>query len=199
MTTVDDFLATATPRTETVRVCARNDLVARHLELTAALRDALAATPSDALATDPSVTAEAELLATQVVEVEAEMEMSTLEVTLTGIGAKAWADLLRQHPPDRQKHRGYAHNPDTFPPAAVAACATDPMISETQAVTMFATLASAEWTKLWVAVVGLNELETPHPKLVAATDLLRARQPSAASPGNEGSPGQPSSAGSGAP
>lgn len=192
---IEAFLATAAPRTEKVRVCARNDLVRRHRELVEAVNQALGV-KRDALGSEHEVPPEAELLLLDIAAVEEEQERFTLEFELRSIGAQAWADLLRQHPPLKHQ-RGYAHNPDTFPPAAVAACSVAPKLTEDQAARMFATFESGEWSKLWIAAVGLNELETPHPKLAAAADLLRARRPSAGSPENEGSLAERSSVDSG--
>lgn len=191
---VEDFIATTTPRTEMVRVCARNDLARQHEELAIELQQVLRDAP-DALGSDGEHDARIDDLAAQIVAVEEQMEAFNLEVHLSSIGAQAWADLLRHHPP---RKRGQSHDPDTFPPAAVAACATEPKITEDQAQRMFATLHSAEWSKLWVAVVGLNEVGTPLPKLGAAADLLRANRLSAASPETTGSLAESSSVGSGA-
>lgn len=194
---IEEFLATAAPRTDKVRVCARNDLVVRHRDLTIAARTALGVRP-DALGSEHEISDEAAALLEEITAVEAEQEQYTLTFELQAIGAQAWADLLRQHPPTKDQ-RGFAHNPDTFPPAAVAACSEEPKLTVEQASRMFSTFESGEWSKLWIAAVSLNELETPHPKLPAAADLLRARQPSAASPEREGSLAGSSSAGSGAP
>lgn len=194
---VDDFIATAAPRTETVRVCARNDLVRRHQELVLELKRTLGVRP-DALGAEHDLPDGAEELLEELASVEEEQERSTLEVELTSIGAQAWADLLRLHPPGKE-HRGHAHNPDTFPPAAVAACSVTPKLTEEQAAQMFEKIESAEWAKLWVAAIRLNELETSYPKLQAAVDLLRAKRPSADSPEPTGSLAEPSSVDSGTP
>ena len=191
MSGIDDLIATASARTAKVRVCARGDLVDLHQALVVQLDQQLKA---DGSLADDKVTG----LSQQIVDVEAEMEASTVEITVTSVSQLKWANLLLKHPPTAAQRRGgHDHHPIDFPRAAVAACAVDPEISPLQAEQMHERLPFGEWTKLWMTVFSLNCSETPLPKLPAASELLRASAPSA-TPSDQGSLAEPSSAGSGA-
>jgi len=174
---IDDLIATAQPRTEVVRICARGDLVARHAEAVARLREATAL--------DDSLSGSEETVAAagEVVSIEAEMEASTLPFTVESVSRQVWADLLKQHPPSAEERRaGHDHNPETFPIAAIAACVSDPKLSVEKSQELAGVLHAGEWNKLWVTVIGLNVTGTPNPKLAAATDLLQANAPSLTTP-----------------
>lgn len=165
---IAQLIATAQPRTSEVRVCARGDLVDQHAILVGSLADA-EQNSKGSLAADPVVNE----IATQIVAVEEEQEASTVTFVLQSVSRRVWADLLAEHPP-RPQDKGVDHNPDTFPPAVLAACSKSPKVSAAEAVQMMDVLPVAEWTKLWLGAVGLNVTATPHPKLVAATELVRA-------------------------
>ncbi len=185
---IDELNATAQPPTQQVRICARGDLVAAHAAAVEALSNA---TGSDSLA-DP-VMLEA---AKAVTAVEEEMEAATVTFTVSAISRRRWADLLAKHPPSKEQRRaGHDHDPDRFPVAAVAACVSE--MTEAQAQQLSDVLPAGEWNKLWVAALGLNITETPHPKLGAATELLRANGLSSTTPPNGASPEDGSLAGSG--
>ena len=190
---IADLIATAQPRTLEVSVCARGDLVDRH----ATLVQQLAAAESNvakraSVAKDPEVAR----IAGEIVAVEAEQEASTVTVVLQSVSRRVWADLLAKCPP-RPQDKGLDHNPDTFPPAVVAACAKSPVISEEEANQLADALPVSEWSKLWLGAVGLNITSTPHPKLKAATELVRANGESSTTQEGTASPGRSSSAGSG--
>lgn len=163
---IDDLLNTAQHRTIPVRVCARGDLVDRHAVLVAQLErvtvDSLA--PGD----------DARQIAVEIVAVEDEMEASTVTFIVASIPRRQWADLLAKHPP-RKEDVGSDHNRATFPPAVVAACVVEPELTVEQATRLDETLPPGEWVKLWMAAVSLNTTENPHPKLVAASEIARAK------------------------
>lgn len=189
---LDELIATAQPRTEKVRVCARGDLVAAHAEAVQALD--LAARTDDSLSGSENTRA----AATRVKEIEDEQEASTVTFTLAAVSRRRWADLLAEHTPSKEQRRsGLDHDPDRFPVAAVAACVIDPEMSEDQARQLADVLPPGEWNKLWVATLGLNITEMPHPKLGAATELLQANGRSSTTPPSEASPAAGSLAGSG--
>ncbi len=195
MSAIDDLIASATTRTEEVRVCARGDLADRHFEAAQELQRWLEVEGSDALAQDSNVRALNEAL----VALEEEMEAATVTIRVGTVAAYKWANLLRLNPPSReQREQGFDNDPDRFPPAAIAACAIEPRITVDQAEQLRNTLHLAEWNKLWIAVLLLNTQEIPSPKLGAATATLLASAPSSTPASDEGSLAGPSSAGSGA-
>jgi hypothetical protein len=190
---IDELIATAQPRTEKVRICARGDLVARHQEAVVAL--GAATEGDDSLAGSPA-TREA---AGAVVAIEAEMEAATVTFTVASVSRQRWADLLAAHPPSKEERRaGQDHDPKRFPVAVVAACTKDPAMTVEQAGQLAGVLPSGEWNKLWLAILGLNVTGIPAPKLLAATELLQANGTSSTTPLDEGSPEDGSLAGSGA-
>lgn len=162
------LIATARPRTAEVRVCARGDLVDRHVALAEELK-ALEVEGRKSVATNPDVLR----LAEEIRQVEEEQEDSTVTFVVQSVTRRVWADLLAAHPP-RPQDKGLDHNEETFPPAVVAACSKSPKMTEEEAVELGDVLPVAEWSKLWLTAVGLNVMPTPHPKLKAATELVLA-------------------------
>lgn len=163
---IAELIATAQPRTVEVQVCARGDLVDRHAELVVELGQL---GPAQALGADPEVTR----LSEEIVAVEEAMESSTVTILLQSVSRRVWADLLASHPP-RPQDKGMDHNPDTFPTSMLAVCCKSPGLSEEQAEQLSDVLPQGEWNKLYYAALGLNVTGTPHPKLSAASELVRA-------------------------
>lgn len=187
---IDELIATAQPRTHQVRICARGDLVAAHEQAVEAYRQALEGDDSLAGSADSKAAAEA------VVAIEDEMDASTVEIAVSAVSRKVWADLLAANPPTKeQKRLGHIYNPDTFSVAMVAACVKD--LDEAKAKELSEAIPHAEWAKLENAAFALNVTETPHPKLPAATELLRANGQSSTTSDPEGSREAGSLAGSG--
>lgn len=194
MTSIDDLIATAQPRTEKVRICARGDLVARHQEAVVALSGTVS--DDDSLAGNPATIEAAQL----VKAIEDEMEEATVTFEIATVSRQKWADLLAKYPPSKEERRaGHDHDPKRFPVAAVATCVRSPEMTIQQAEKLADALATGEWNKLWIAVLGLNITGTPAPKLAAATDLLQANEPSSTTSAREESLEGGSLAGSGAP
>lgn len=194
MSLIDELIATAQPRTEQVRICARGDLVASHAEEAAALDRLMRARTDESLEGDPAL----EEAAARVVAVEEALEAATVTFTVRSVSRQRWADLVRAHPPSTQERRaGHDTDPATFPVAVIAACTQTPAMSEDQARKLAEVLPSGEFQKLWMAALNLNLNPTPAPKLGAATDLLRANGRSSTTSAPEASLEDGSSAGSG--
>ncbi len=198
MGVVDDLIATARPRTEEVRICARGDLVAAHAAAAVAL--GAAADKEDTLEGE-----EVSAALDRVKEIEAQIEASIVTFTLSSVSREEWADLLAAHGPSKEQRReGHDHDPKTFPVAAVAACIIDPPTTEEQVRILAGTrddgtpmLPPGEFNKLWVTALGLNVQGMPIPKLAAATERLRVNGRSSTTPPSEASLEGDSSAGSG--
>lgn len=166
---IDELIATAQPRTEVVRICARGDLVARHAEAVAALAEILGRAEDDSLAGSPDVEAAAEAIKA----IEAEQDEYTFEIVVTSVSRNRWANLLAAHPPTKEQRRaGHFADPTTFAIAVVAECVDD--LDPVKAAQLADVLPISEWGKLESAALILNATETPSPKLPAATELLRA-------------------------
>lgn len=76
---------------------------------------------------------------------------STVTFTFRDIGRKAYDDLISDHPPTPEQKTDYknnggegtlAYNTETFPPALISACSTEPKISLEQA-----TLICDDWSE----------------------------------------------------
>lgn len=161
---IADLLERATPLVVEVAVCTAGDLVTRHASLMAQL-DGLS--KSGSIGGNPEAVAVLE----QIEAVEAEQEASTMVVKVKSVGRRAWADLLREHPP-RPEDKGWDHNTDTFPVAAVAASIGVPV---EQVDALAESLPPGEWGKLWDAAAFVNAGPMPHPKVPArVTELVRA-------------------------
>jgi len=82
-----------------------------------------------------------------------------LTVLFKSIGLKAYDDLVAEHKPTKEQAKdGGTWNPETFPPALIAACSKDPVISPEDANALW---ESSEWSRgelmdVFVAVVKLN-------------------------------------------
>lgn len=189
---VDDLIATAQPRTEKVRICARGDLVAKHEAAVQALADAIAGRNEDSLAGSPEIAAAAEA----VKEIEAEQDEYTFELVVTSVSRNRWADLLAKHPPTKEQRRaGHFADPNTFAVAVVAECVEG--LDPVKAAQLADVLPISEWGKLESAALILNATEMPSPKLPAATELLQANGQSSTTSDPEESPEAGSLAGSG--
>lgn len=191
---IDEIISKAAPRTREVQVCLDPGLVTAHEEAALALQEAMA--DDDGLVGSDAVRAAAE----RVEQVERQIDQATHRFVLRSVSRRAWADLLAKYPPSAEQRRaGHDADPDRFPVAAVAACLTEPALSEAQVRKLAESdaMTFGEWQKLWVAALTLNVPPVPSPKLGAATELLRLNGQSSTTPAAEGSPDHGSLAGSG--
>lgn len=167
---IEDRIAAAVdrPRTVTVEVCSSGGLVDLHTELVVelgAVIDDANKNRSIANGGDPRI----DEIHEQITKVEQAMVDHTDSYEVRPVGALAWNNLLREHPPRRGIDKN-GFNLDTFPPAIVAAC-VDGMTDE-RAAELYESLPSAEWNKLFNAAWVVNEAETPRPKLPADIENL---------------------------
>lgn len=191
---IDDLISTATPRTNTVRVFARGDLVNQYTDLMVQLNEQVPEDEHGTLA-EPARSTD---LADQMDALKAKMEASAVEFTVRSVSQHTWANLLIQYPASPEQRRaGHDCDLDGFQPAAIAACVTEPeKMTLDQAKRLKEALPSGEWTKIWLAVYGINCTETPVPKWSAASAIRQANGQSATS-SEGGSLAQPSSDGGG--
>lgn len=193
MSSIDDLLADDDIRYTPVAV-AKLQRVPQSLRDEHAELDALLPTlVSDTIDHHPDREATARRLA----ELEAEMEASTVEIKLRGIGHRAWADLLKAAPP-RPEHRkaspGIDHNPEVFPICAIAASSFEPKMTEEQVMQLVAKPWFNEkcWSDLWGACLRANVVDEV-PKSLAAGAILRLSGASGTTAVNEASPAPSSS------
>jgi len=183
---IDEILAQAENpaflRVSTAKVLLRQDLVTRHAELEAELKAAIA---RDA---DHNDNPRAPVISRQITDLEAEMEAAKVEFKFRNIGKKAWADLLKDHPPTKEqieaeadaakqvgrRARAIDHNLETFPIAAIAAASVTPVMDEAAVRRLEAALTDSQFTSLWEAAIDANIGGAHLPKSMAAGQILRA-------------------------
>jgi hypothetical protein len=74
----------------------------------------------------------------RVQELEISLGEKTVVVSLVAISADEYDEMLAEHPPTKaQKEEGNTYNPETFPPALIAAVMAEPKITLEQAQTIW--------------------------------------------------------------
>lgn len=179
MASITDILTVAEDpshrRTATVRILLNQDLEARHRELELRLVEEL--TGDDRFNREPV----APDVAAEIVALEAEIEAAKVTFVVRAIGRKDWSDLVAKHPPTEAQRRTGARldfNPESFPVAALAACAVDPEMTPAQAQRLEAAVNSSQFDTLWAAVLDVNVGGLSSPKSLIAG---RIHRPSGAS------------------
>ena len=180
MASIDDILASAKPRSDTVRVSLRGDLAREYDRLETELH----------AATDDARLLE---LAEQLEAVQADIRAHAVEFVIVGLGKKRWTDLLADHPPtDEQRAelgRWLDHNPETFPYEAIAASITDPEgLTAEKVHDLEDILTVGEWERLWRAVVAANVGDRVPGESLAASAVLRRLRPSSEPPATSAPP-----------
>lgn len=174
---IDEVLAQATPKTTTVRVCLRGDLLAQHEQLERELAEARRLDEVE------NRHVEAPGIARRLQELEAEIDKAQVEFTFAAVGQKAWTDLGAEHPPtDADREAGLDFNGRTFPVAAIAASAVDPKMSVEHSAKLFEKLNFGQWQLLWGACLAANVEGTSVPFSAAASAVLRGSATKSNSP-----------------
>lgn len=187
---IDEILAGAVAARRTVLVCFRGDLI-EELEQAAAEWDA-AVKADQGNAAANGLAGPAALARFR--DAVAAADASRVPFTVTDIGG-AWGKLAREHPPTLEDTlEGWKWDPDLFPPAALAACCLDPVMTVEQATGVAEKLRDGEWAKLYGAVLALNVADDLIPKLSRSTDVTPDSGPTSTTAPLEGSP-SPTSAG----
>ena len=190
MPSIEEILAVASDpafhRVATAKIFAvPQALRDEHAELEALLPSLV----SDTIDLHPDRVRTAERLA----EIEEEMAAATIEFRFRNVGHRAWADLLRKHPPTKEQlkqNRQIDHNPETFPHEAMAASCIAPVMTADQVRELEASplIDVTSWMELWSACLRACVVE-PAPKSVAAGLILRQSGGSATTAAVTASPG----------
>jgi hypothetical protein len=119
--------------------------------------------------------------ADRLLAIEAEIEAAVVEFKFKGIGFRAWSDLRLKHLPTRKqmeqaKQIGEQldHDPDTFPPAAIAASCVEPEMTVEQVTELISSglIDVKAWNELWSACLAVN-VAAADPKSLAAGLIAR--------------------------
>lgn len=181
---VDDFLGEFEAPTVEVRVCPRADLLEQHRLLERQLAEA-SSKGGDSLASGPP-----RALADEVLALEDEIEQATRTFKFRALSRRRWRALLGAHPPLKQhKADGLDFNPETFPVAAIAACAVEPSMTAEQAEQVADALPLGEFDRMWAAVAAVNLGASDTPKSVLATTIRRMNGAYSTTAPPAGSPG----------
>ncbi|MFP3986876.1 hypothetical protein U9R90_05115 [Streptomyces sp. E11-3] len=164
MPDISEILAKAKPREHTVRICLAGDVAAEVDRLEGELQ-ALGQWTSQSLAEEnPGVA-----LAEQIAAARERMREAEVAFTFRALGAKAWSDLVAQHP---GKAEGEAWDVDTLAPALVAASAVDPAMSPDQVDELFEQLNHGQREELIGAAWSVNGEATSVPFSLHASAIL---------------------------
>lgn len=165
---VDDFLSNLRMPEDEVPICVRGDLQARFEELQRQLDVARRTPESDSLAGSGG---EVRRIAEEIEAVRQEMQAHVRVFVLRALPHKEWSDLLKDHKPRPQDHPA-DFNRETFPTAALAACAVKPRMNTAQAGKLIDAVTTGQWRTLWEAILGLNGGSGDVPFSAAASAIL---------------------------
>ncbi|MFD0405022.1 hypothetical protein [Kitasatospora sp. NPDC127116] len=146
MPDIEDIIKGTTLRETTVPLCLAGELQGEYEALERQLTDA-ATLVGESLAGSPRVP-----IAERMEDLRAEMAEHLVEFRFRALGHQAWSDLRAAHPGGD----GQVFNPDTFGPAAVAACAVEPAMTVEQYKRLAEKLTYGQQEALFGAVWELN-------------------------------------------
>lgn len=152
----EEWKKEATPHHESVPLCFDRELLAELEEAEAARAEyaGMLQAPAE--------------LQERIADLSKEVEKKTRVLTFRSIGRRKWRELLAEHPPTKQQGAlGADHNPETFPPAAMAATCSEPGLSLEQATWIFEELPTGVVDRVWAAVLGANLIGGDEKKAVA--------------------------------
>jgi hypothetical protein len=178
------LLATAALPEDSLQVCLRGDLAARHSELDrtlqAALRSQGPATLGDA--------ADTATLAEELQTIEAAMRDASVTIRVRALPRADWQALVAKHPP-REGHEGDQSQGCDFPglmAAAIPLCIVDPVIDQETWDRFNDVLSAGDYDRLLAAVWQINRGGTSVPKSRLASLMIRANSDDGESPGPTG-------------
>lgn len=167
MPDIKDVLAKARPRELWVRVCLAGDVAAEVDRLEAELAAVSQWQPDSIADQHPGLA-----LAEQIAEARERMRDSEVEFTFRALGARAWSDLVAQHPGTTDEE---AWDAETLAPALVAASAIDPEMSPEELEELFEALNMGQRQALIDAAWRVNGEATSVPFSLHASAILASR------------------------
>lgn len=207
-----EFRAEATTERVPVDVCFDRDLLAQYHTAVEELADAKRTEPK--MLNDPEQVRE---LAQRVVDLNTQLREKTRRLWFAKISRTRWRELKDAHPASKEKQdklraqlkelrevdsKAYTDvtvDWDAFSVAATAEAAVDPTMSLDDAIWLHEFLPDGEWTRVWEAVLQVNEQGTQIPKSWSgivdrlASELNSTMPPPAGSPSpsSEAAPSRP--------
>lgn len=95
------------------------------------------------------------VLAEELAQLDEQVSASLATIRVQAIDAAAWAALKAKHPRTDGKVGGF--DPDTFAPAALAACAVAPTFTDDEATRFVARLSDGQREQVCGPLIALNE------------------------------------------
>ncbi|MFE1358859.1 hypothetical protein [Streptomyces harbinensis] len=167
MPDIGDILARVRPREHSVTICLAGDKAAEVERLEAELGRHAGWRPDSMAATDPR-----REIAERIQALREEMQESEVTLTFRALGARAWSDLVAQHPSTRE---GEAWDPEALAPALVAASAAEPEMTPEQVAELFEALNHGQREQIIGAAWAVNGEPTSVPFSLLASATLAAR------------------------
>ncbi|MFD4912857.1 hypothetical protein ACFWNR_06495 [Streptomyces virginiae] len=165
MPDISEILKRAKRRQKSVFLCLAGDALAELDQLEKALAALGNAWQPDSLAAqDPRAE-----LAKQVSAARDKVRASETEFRFEALGNKAWSDLHAEHP---SSVKGQAWDPETFPPALIAACAVDPVMTVEQVRELFEVLNAGQCDQLFQGAYDANTEATGIPFSLNTSGIL---------------------------
>ncbi|WP_416976721.1 hypothetical protein [Streptomyces sp. T028] len=164
MPDIKEILAKAKPREHTVRICLAGDLAAEVDRLEAEL-SAVSNWQAQSIADKhPGIE-----IAEKIAAARERMREAEVEFTFRALGAKAWSDLVAQHPSAKEDE---SWDEETLPPALVAASAADPVMAPEDVAALFEQLNMGQRQELINAAWTVNGEATAVPFALHASAIL---------------------------
>lgn len=167
MPDIKDIIARARPREHSVRICVSGDLAAEYDRLQAELAAVAAWQPQSMAEENPAAA-----IARRIAELQEQMREAEVEFTFRALGARAWSDLVAEHPGQTEEE---AWDADTLAPALVSACAVDPVMAPEDVDALFEALNVGQRQQLIEAAWQVNGEATAVPFSLHASAILASR------------------------
>lgn len=171
---LEDFLDDFHLPEASVPICARGDLQAEFDQLAQELEVARRSPDADTLA---GTSGRTRAIAERMEELRQEMKAHTRVFRFRALPQRKWSDLLAAHPA-RKEDAPADFNRETFPVAALAACAVHPKMTVEQAGKLVDRISSGQWSRLWLAILNLQQGGGDVPFSAAASAILSATRTS---------------------
>lgn len=150
--TIDDLRADFAPAQATANVCLDGKLLAEIERLEAELPAVEEADNGE------NRSPQAPVLADRIFELYEQAKAKERLFTFTALSAKAWSDLVSDHPPSKaQRQEGYDTNPDVFPFEAMA-LTCDPKLSPDDFRWIKETVSPAQFDRIWLTCRAVHQV-----------------------------------------
>ena len=170
----DEFLSGFRPREKRVPITMRGDLLSRLDVLERELEDVERTTEANDSLDGPTGLRSAVEIAQEIIEVRDEVKASSRDFVVVAIGDRRWSDLIIAHKPTGEdKKVGMPWDPQSFYPAALAQCITQPAMSADQCDKLLDMLAAGQVLELVNAMLDVNGGGDDLPKSAALSVLRR--------------------------